>query len=304
MRRTLPIMLLGAVTALGAWGQATFPDVPLVADSVPRFATLALDETGEHAAYILFDGNVENQYQRAYVWIPNHARYGRPVALSRGEGDLFPPLTIPVPDAPNVETTWQLHTWNERHGGHGEHTRHDYLTGGTVTVAAREARMVPRFDFRVRYRHAGRYARSLASASDALDVMIEGRLSTGNSWNERPEPEPPWHNLYLRFSVDEERLEDERHKGRLIFQLQVGHHRHHFSRVRFNHVPDSARIQFDVSPYLEDPVFSESLPPARLLAGGFPVTLPYGWYEYRAELTVDGLTVTRHTRSVFPFARR
>ncbi len=304
------LRVTGLITVMtgGAWGQASFPDVPLVADSVPLFTTLALDETGEHAAYILFDGNADNQYQRAYVWIPNHARYGRPVTLSRGEGEFFPPLTIPVPDAPNVETTWQLRAWNERHGGHGEHvrTRHDYLTGETIseTISAREERFIPRFDFRVRYRHAGRYARSLQNASDALDVLIEGRLSTGNSWDDRPDPDTPWHDLYLRFSVDEERLEEERHTGRLVFQLHVGHHRHHFGRARFTHIPDNARVQLDVSPYMEEPAFSEALPPARLLAGGFPVTLPYGWYEFKAALSVEGLTATPHTRSVFPFARR
>jgi len=308
MRRPLstvvPTALLVAVMTGGAFAQAAFPEVPLVENSAPRFTTLALDEAGEHAVYVLFDGTVDNEYRRAYVWIPNHARYGRPVALSRGEGEFFPPLTIPVPDAPNVETTWQLRTWIERHGGHGERTRHDYLTGETVRVSGREESFAPRFDFRVRYRHAGRYARSLETASDPLDVQIEGRLATGNSWNDRPAPEAPWHDLYLRFNVDEERLEDDRHKGRLLFQLNVGHNRHHFSRVRFASIPDSARVRLDVFPYLEEPVFSETLPPSRLLAGGFPVTLPYGWYQYRAEMTVDGMTVNRHSRSVFPFARR
>ncbi len=310
MKRTLwPIIAAMALLGSSPDGaaQTAFPEVPLVNNSAPRFVVLALDETGEQNLFMLLDGNREAEYKRAYVWIPNHPRYGRPVAVERGQNEYFPPLTVPVTENPRVETTWQVRAWvDEAHARDGGRTatRHDYLTGQTVTytIDAREARQ--RFDFRVRYRHAGQYARSLAAATDPLDMIIEGELPTGTEWNKRPDPTTPWRNLYLRFNVDEERLEDDRNNGRLVFQTRVVHHQHHGTRVQFTTLPESARIKLDVFPYLQQPLFSEALPAARLLAGGVPVKVPFGWYQFTAEFQCEGLDVTTFNRQVFPFSRR
>ncbi len=308
------IMSCIAVAVMLAAGQAVgdsatrFPDVPLIEGSETRYAVLTIDEAGELPVFILFDGNPEADYNRAYVWMPGHPRFGRPQAMNRGADGTFPPLTIPPGENANVETTWQLTAAIQARGAREERTvtQQDYMTGRTVTqrVAAQAASTYAIFGFRVRYRHAGPYARSLATSSAPLDVMIQGSLPVTPEWDSRGGPLAPWRNLHTGISMTQERLEDDRNHGNLIFGV-TAHYAH--NTVQFTAIPENARIKLEVFPYLEDPIFAEELPAQRLLAGAFPVKVPYGWYHYAATFACPGLEIrptTRDHRDVVPFARR
>jgi len=301
-RAALILLILSGMSLTRVHGQgvATFPDVPLVNGSEPRYTSLALDEKGERVLFVLFDGTVDAGYARAYLWIPSHPQYGRPVAVARGDGGVFPPVAVaPGPDA-NVDTTWQLRAWSEDQAAQGEQTgkRHDYATGTTVEYKqeAREARRVARFGFVVRYRHAGASGRGVATATDLLDLEMGGDLPIGAKWTERPAPLAPWNQLHAQGTMELGRNEKTPDSGTIRLKTGLG--------CRVVSMPQDARVEFEVFPYLQDPVASESVPAMQALSAGFEAVVPFGWYQYRIRWNVEGITVRPFERDVFPFSRQ
>ncbi len=296
------ILVGSGVAQASEEGGSSFPRVALVADSQPRYASLALDDTGEQTVFVLFDGNAEQGYNRAYLWVPRHARFGQPVAVSRdGEGQ-FPPFKWPPSGTARVETVWQLsstiHVQSE-----GFHTHHDYATGRTVR-SPRSASRSPQFGFSVRYSHAAG-ADSLATASAPLELVINGSLPTGNNWDSRPAPFTPWHQLYLVTSRDVVRGGDSPDMGTLQIQPRLVYHPHQRQAVRIQALPAGARFEVSLNPFRQPPLVTQEVPITQFLRDGFSADIPFGWYEYviRFQGVAAGITVHPHSTRVFPVAR-
>ncbi len=280
--------------------------------STPQYASLALDENGDTVMFVLLDGNAAAGYTRAYLWMPKHARYGQPVPVSRGANETFPSLTWPVDGDAPVETTWRIRAWIEEQaaqaGGERTVSHHDYATGRTVTrtqvIAPSEARRLPRFDFSVRYRHAGGYASRLSNASDALDIDIDGQLPVAAKWEARPSPFAPWNQLYVQSTLAMRRDPDTPDKGDLLFQMRLVYHPHQRRPCRVASLPRDAVVELDIIPYLEEPLLSESVPAAQMFAEGFAVPVAFGWYQYKVGVECEGLTVHPFLAPLFPFARQ
>lgn len=294
-------------------GAASFPDVPLVDGSVPRFASLALDAKGDHPLFVLFDGNSETDYHRAYVWVPGHSLHGQPAAMVKGENNQFPPLAIPVAGKPGTETIWSLsasihvQTSAPREAGERTVSRHDYVTGRTVTSTERwEASeggttRSPQFGFNVRYRHAGAGGEGVATAKDLLDLEISGGLPVGAKWTERPAPLTPWAHLQAQGMMELSRDGETPDSGTI--RLRTGLSGSGLG-CRIASMPQDARVVFEILPYLQDPVASESLPATQALSGGFEAVVPFGWYQVRIKWNVEGITVGPYGTEVFPFPRQ
>lgn len=293
--------------SLGAEASA-FPDVPLVAGAQPLYAALALDEKGERAAFVLFDGTAEAGYGRAYIWMPGHTQYGRPVAISSDGNGTFPPIGVPAGGESPVDTTWQLRVWIEERGAAGERMvkYHDYATGRTIEhkEAAREAMRVPRFAFKVRYRHGGAYARDVAGATDLTDIGIDGSLPVGSKWAERPAPFAPWNQLYLQGSVDLQRGGEDPDGGIMKVSVALVHNPHERRPCQIVSLLKDSRVNVEIFHYMEDPLVSESLSAAQALSAGFTSPVAFGWYQFRLKWNGGGLGVQPFTRGVFPFGRQ
>jgi len=164
-----------------------FPRVEMVPGSVPYYAPVYVDVDSNEIAYVMFDGNVSNGYNRLYFWIPNHADYRTPKALRwNAETQRFGPVVFqPRHPRDEIRIAWSF-GWG-RAGGAFEH--YDYLTG-QVRKGTRAIHPVFRFqcDYFRRPRSGTR------PADSQVDITMRGQLNA-SLWTNMPAPLQPWNSL-------------------------------------------------------------------------------------------------------------
>ncbi len=267
-----------------------FPEVALSAGSQPRYAALALDPWKSRVAYLLFDGNLAAGYARVYAWIPDDARYGRPVVLTRAEGSSFGPLDLRVEYEDEVSrVAWMVATTKRTVGG-GTHSRVNYATGKTTTVTS-EQRDVVGFSGTANLAFGNRF--DIVGQSDfPLDIMVNRNLAVVTEWNKLGAPVAPWENL--SYSV-QPRAQAVGEDARIVLTGTLN--------ATIRSLPEEALVDVKVRPYLEDPIASTSYA-AEDLSRGVAVSAPYGWYTVSWNFECAPLSgrLTGTTR-VFPVSK-
>ena len=107
---------LGTATMSGGAGYPAKPDkfhdVPLAPGSKPHYACIAMDARSNDVAYLLFDGNPKDGYQRLYIWTPrNTQKYPKPapLTLTEKEQNRYSPFSFSATDGgETVSMNWQM----------------------------------------------------------------------------------------------------------------------------------------------------------------------------------------------------
>lgn len=291
MRRFLYIVTGAAVFATVAAAAETperpekFPDVPLGAKSVPRYASVALDTEGTEVAYVLFDGNVEDGYDKMFVWVPDDDRYGKPKSIKSDDEKIYPPFGIKSSTSRALTKEEVTIAWSMRWYIHsGRHRVRNYRTG---EMEERDVGNYPVFHFNVDFeRKPPRMGIAAQEDSVNIDLGIRGYLKTSMTWTNCPNPVLPWKEL--DFYVTPEPAY-ERGKSFLRFKGRLSYY--YWWPCRIGQISDQTEITLTVSPYLEDPVYSDKVNAADLFGEGVLVELPYGWYDCSWDIKDVGLKV-------------
>lgn len=265
-----------------------FPTVPLVENSVPRYAAVRLDPWNKNVLYLMFDGNRRWGYNRLYVWVPEGRKYDTPTPLEVSHSDnRFPTITWRTEkDNEVVETAY---TFSSRRSvgvrsarsarSARTTTSFDYATGKTVTRtrSARSARPARGYT-NISLGHNLVYTRdkSPLGGENLMRVSIPGgSISTSTNFAS-VSPRVLWNNIGFRWSVD--RVDDGTSENALL--NITGNIRRSDDTIRFSAIPRSFfDINIRVSPYLQDPVFNKAIPVADLMRNGLQVEIPCGWYR-------------------------
>lgn len=271
-----------------------FPRVDLVPNSVPQYGAVKLDPWGMNILYFVFDGNVENGYNRMYVWVPEGREYARPTALNARHEHTFPTITWRTEKDDEVaETAYTFRAIRQtgRTGGRDARTSIDYETGKTVTRSAVSSRPYTNISFR--YNLTYTRDRSPRGGPNLLRVNIpapshdHSRRSISLSTNfTEVIPQAAWNNIHFRWSVDRQ-YGAEQNNAVLRFsgrpQHGSGSNRRH---VSFDAIPQGFfDINLRISPYQKAPAFTKTIPMIDLANNGLTVDIPFGWYRaaYDAE---------------------
>jgi len=277
----------GAVlaAAIAAWNgmaapevPAAFPKVTLAKGSIPYYASLMVDVATNQIAYVCFDGDVSNGYERLHFWIPNDAEYRTPKLFRyNSEAKRFGPISFrPKHDKDDIRIDWSFR-WAP-HGGN--YTHFDYLTGQTRQVARG---IYPRFFFDCSYQRRPRTA--VRPADSLVDITIPGEIYA-SVWTNMPKALEPWHTL--NYYMTTKQVRDKSHSlVRFTGFLRYGHHH----PVEVRSLPREAACTLIVSPYLKAPVYSNDLNWAEAIGTGADVKLEYGWYDLDWNMVCPGLNV-------------
>lgn len=248
-----------------------FPKVDLAGGSKPRYAAIAMDETQSKVAYILFDGNINSKDgYKIYVWIPDDLKYKNPVAMRAIDGNKFSPLSIggPILKKDVASISWQLR-WETRCS---PDTDVDYVTGKTTKL---KVVTYPVFGFSIDYlRGQGRAA---------VDITIHGEMSTSDTWEKLPNVLAPWDHVNFMMTFQPVYKKE---KGRIQFK---GNLYYGYWGCTVRSLPDDSEIMLTVSPYMEPPIYSNTLSVAEAFGTGVDVEVPYGWYNFTWSFTCDNL---------------
>ena len=297
-----------AVLLLSLWfaaaaaqaGPGGFPDVPLMEGSQPRYAVLALDAAGKKAAYLLFDGNTQAGYKRVYVWTPADRAFKTPRPLAISENNRFGPIGIeltPAEKQEKAQVVWQV-SWSRRTVG-GTHKRKDYATGKTITTTS-ERRTHSVFGFSCHFAHPPQEGAASPTSNPPLDLVMSGDMGTKTEWKQVGGPFAPWHRLTFGMSFNAARGEDTgriRFKGRLYYGNRP---------CNVRSMPTHARVSLKVEPYMEKPVYENSVPATEAMTQGIEVELPYGWYTFRWGMSCPPLKIRTHHHGIrwpWPFSK-
>ena len=254
-----------------------FPRVELAPGSVPYYAPVCVDVDTNEIAYLLFDGNVSNGYNRLYFWIPGHPEYRTPVAIRwNAETRRFGPLTFqPRHPQDEIRIGWSF-TWG-RHGGAFEH--YDYLTGQTRKGTQP---LVPTFGFQCDY---FRRPRGGARPADSMvDMTMWGNLYA-SLWTNMPSPLQPWTalNYYKTIQIVREKGE--------VAALFRGRLNYGDNLCEVRALPRETTCTLVISPYMRPPIYSNDVSWAEAFQQGIRVPLEYGWYDLYWTITSPGLLV-------------
>ena len=254
-----------------------FPSVPMIDDSVPRYGAVRLDPWNQDVLYLLFDGNREQGYNRLYVWVPESREYDRPKPLNVRHDHTFPTISWRAEkDDEIVETEYIFSSRRSvgTRGGRSARTSIDYSTGETVTRSARSAQ--PYTNISLGHRLVYTRDRSPRGGENLLRVSIPGsRISTSTNFAS-VSPRAIWNNIGFRWSVD--RVDDV-HDDNASLRI-TGRARHGNDNVQFDAMPRAFfDINIRVSPYMQDPVFTKTIPVTDLMRDGLLVEIPFGWYR-------------------------
>lgn len=268
-----------------------FPEVRLIAESSPRYAALSFDAWAETEVYLLFDGNLEQGYNRLYVWIPGDRQYGTPVALTAAADRTFAPLLRRVNGGEDEasEVVWNLRWGYGATGGTGV----SYLTGETVT---REIRRHANFGFNLNYIRERRSVRG-----QRLEITIPGSLPTVTAWQDLPRGLAPWNALRVNVQVNQQPVSDQitlRLTARLL---------HADRTCPVLSMPDPFfKINLSVAPYMQAALFETEQQFQDLLQTGASVTVDPRWYSIAWDYQLPEWLGARsgHGSHFMPVARR
>jgi len=263
-----------------------FPDVDLMAGSMPRYAAITVDAWTKETAYILFDGNTDKGYNRLYFWVPGHIKYNRPVKKNDTGDKAFAPFDFfSTGDGQQAVIEWEL-KWGLR--SYGPHKWFDYLRGVWVEVDA-EVTKSPYFLYRCNYARARGTVRSRSTSAFPLSLGIDGEFTVSDSWEDLPPAIAPWERMHF-YMARQQVVEGK--KGRLHFMGKLQHWAvHRWWDVVIRAFPVDTAISLSINPYLDPPVYSNNITVAEAFETGVDVELPYGWYEYKWDFKCDGVNV-------------
>jgi len=250
-----------------------YPDVPLGAKSVPRYASVALDTDCSKVAYVCFDGNAVDGYSKMFVWVPDDTRYGKPKSLKSNEEKKYSPFGIKSRTTRSATKEDVTIAWGMRWYIHsGTHTVFNYRTGEKET---RDVGNYPVFHFNVDFARTPPRS-GVASMTDTvnIDIGIRGYLQTSMTWTNCPAPIVPWQKL--SFYVTPKAVY-ERGKSFLRFKGRLSYY--YWWPCVIRKISKQTEVSLAVSPYLEDAVYSNVVDTADLFRSGVLVELPTGWYD-------------------------
>ncbi len=290
-------LILPAILAFGADKATTerpqsFPKVATASGCVPYFAAIMLDVQTNQIGYVMFDGNVDDGYNRLWFWVPDDMNYRTPKMYRvNAESKTFGPIKFrPKHDQDDIDIVWSFRWYKQ-----GPYEHFDYVTGQTIKMAAN----YPRFWFSVDYACK---PRSAGARTDArVDITIPGEISA-SVWTNMPAPLQPWHTLNYYMTVKLLREKDNtlgHFDGRLCYGDQL-------CVVRT--MPRETTCTLVVAPYMGTPVYSNSLTWSEALVTGVDLKLDYGWYDMYWNIVCHGLNVyprlDAHVRiNPFPISR-
>ncbi len=254
-----------------------FPRVELSPGSIPYYAPVYVDVDSNEVAYVLFDGNVSNGYNRLYFWIPNNPEYRTPRTLRwNDEAKRFGPVVFqPRHPQDEIRIGWSF-GWG-RTGGAFEH--YDYLTG-QVRKGTRPIHPVFRFqcDYYRRPRSGTRPADSL------VDITMRGQLYA-SLWTNMPAPLQPWNSLNYYKTM---RIVREKGEVSVLFQGRLNYGD---SPCEVRALPRETVCTLVVSPYMRPPIYSNDVSWAEAFQPGIRVPLDFGWYDLYWNIASPGLNV-------------
>ncbi len=284
MRKRAMTVGVWLLTAALGWGAANalqrpaaFPRVALSPGSLPYFASVMVDVDTNQIAYLCFDGNVSNGYERLYFWIPDDSTYRTPKPFRlNSETKRFGPVTFkPKHDKDELKIDWSF-SWAP---SGGSYQQFDYLTGKTRKIARG---IYPRFFFRVDYL---RQPRGGPRPSPTLvDITIPGEISV-SGWTNMAAALQPWHTL--NYYMTTKLVRDKDHT--LVHFAGILNYANNPITVRA--MPRETVCTLVVSPYLEQPIYSNDMTWAEAIGTGVDVKLEYRWYDLDWNITSPGLRI-------------
>lgn len=276
-----------------------FPAVPLSEGSSPHYAGLALNPfTNSTTLFVLFDGNVKSGYNRAYLWCPDDAQYGTPVAIACGEDRRFPPVSRSTKSPGGSDAaivSWSLR-WAPQSSG-GTHTYFDYVSGKQVTVQRANSTW-PVFVFQCALGMGD--AASVARQSFPLDITIPGELRVTRAATNLPAGTAPWNQLV--YGMTAKHTPGDRKQNGAI-QLN-GWLRHQNGACTVRALPAETKVDLMVSPYMEPAIYSNVLAGMQAFAPGAKVSAPSGWYQFWWRMSCPGLRVGADWHGLYPMTQK
>jgi hypothetical protein len=276
--------VLAQAIALAAWERPdTYPEVTLTTKSEPRYSSVYLDTKTNQVAYLCFDGNVEKGYAKMFVWIPGERKYDPPKAIRSNNEKQFSKFgidTTTVTDNDEINISWGMR-WRIHSG---KHRWFDYSKG---VMVEKDVGNYPQFVFNTDFERTPRKRiRRSATQSAKLDIGIPGYLNTSPAWTNCPPPIAPWNklNFYMTSKIEQDRAKSQvRFTGRLTY--------YYWWNCEVRSVAPDTEIDLVVSPYLEDPVYSNKLNAAEIFGPGVVVELQPGWYDCEWDIRNTGMKV-------------
>jgi hypothetical protein len=266
-----------------------FPQVNLSGKSQPRYVAIDLDSLKTQAAYLLFDGDVTNGYERMYIWSPGHPKFGKKPMVYRIEKETQSYTSITTESEVGkigAETKWTIKYQPEMHG----HSYTDYKTGKLIQQAAT---LVPCFYFEVDLKRGPARRIERKGGKYPLDVGIKGRLYVTDKWENMLPTEAPWTKVYCSIS----RVPN--YDKRRSFLRCQGHLQYHHDRwnsfpCTVRALPDDTRVHLEIAPYLEKPIYERNLRDEEIFIKPADIDVPHGWYRIMFTFTneffkADGL---------------
>jgi hypothetical protein len=251
-----------------------FPKVPLAQHSQPRYVAIDLDSIKSQVAYLLFDGDVTNGYDRVFVWSPGHEKFGKkPIAFRHEEETkAYTAITTEsVEGKIGAETKWSIRYTPETHGS----SYRDYKTGKMVQNASV---LVPCFYFSLDLKRGPARHSERKGGKYPLDITIGGRLYVADEWEKMLPTEAPWTKVYCSLSR-EPNYDKRRGFLRCKAHLQYWHDRWNTYPCTVRSLPDDTRVHIEVAPYLEKPIYEKDLKEDDIFMKPIDIDVPYGWYR-------------------------
>jgi hypothetical protein len=278
---------------------ASFPKVNLSHGSEPRYMLIEMDSLKSQPAFLLFDGNLKDGYEHLFVWSPGDDKYGKKPISYRLEKETQDYTSFSSESQSNkvaAETRWTIKYRPETHGS----SYRDYKTGKMIEG---KPTLLPCFYFEVELQRGPANRMERKGGKWPLDISIPGRLYVVDDWQKLPPAEAPWTKVYCSISRD---VTYGRKGGVLHCQghLHYWHDRWNNFACTIKSLPDDTRVQLEVAPYLEKPIYAEDLKTEEIFLKPHDVDVPYGWYRIlftfkSAFFKADGLN---QNSDAWPFA--
>ncbi len=256
-----------------------FPAVSGAGKSI-AYSTVALDTWTGQVAYLMVEGSTTTGFTRVFAWIPDDSRFGRPVEWkpktmeANPNGWLFGELDNKAAEgAEKVRINWRFYSVKEARGA-GSDSHVDYTTGKTVTRNWGAATW-----HRIMYGFSLGYAFGDAPAA-SMDGGYPLEMASGNdlrlypTWEEVPEPGHGGFSANIRARHEVQESRDPK-TARLLCLFDG------FEGAAIKKAPQELSVGLLVTPYMGEPVYSNTLSMAEFMKTGFDLDVPYGWYSLR-----------------------
>lgn len=289
MKRLFAGMVAGAAllvsAAMGEEGAALkkpkeFPAVPVTRGVPIQYATVPMDTWTGRVAYLLVEGSSTSGYTRVFAWIPKDTRFGKPVEWKPKTAEALPNTWVfgelenkDAEGDDKININWRFTSHKEGRGA-GTDTTVDYVTGKT-TVRKWGASTWHRLYYTLNLGYA--YGKGPAASMDGgypLEVARTDDLRLYEKWEQVPEPSGAAFSAVIRAKHVIQESRDPK-KARLLCQFDS------FYGSSIKKAPADMAVGLLVTPYMGEPVYSNTVALAEFMKTGFDLEVPYGWYTLR-----------------------